>query len=77
MYILFRANRSEKGSDKSGSGINDYVSSLFDQALTWQDISWLKSITKLPIVVKGVLHPDDAVVAIDYGVQGTSVRGLS
>ena len=72
MYILFRANRSEKGSDKSGSGINDYVSSLFDQALTWQDISWLKSITKLPIVVKGVLHPDDAVVAIEYGVQGMS-----
>ena len=77
MNILFRANRSEKGSDKSGSGINDYVSSLFDQALTWQDISWLKSITKLPIVVKGVLHPDDAVVAIDYGVHGMSESVLN
>ena len=57
---LFRANRSEKGSGKSGSGINDYVTSLFDQSLTWKDIQWLKKITSLPIVLKGILHPEDA-----------------
>ena len=69
-FIYFRVNRSEKGGEKSGSGINDYVTSLFDQALTWKDISWLKSITNLPIIVKGVLHPQDAVIAMEYGVQG-------
>ena len=69
MYV-FRANRSEKGGAKSGSGINDYVTSLFDQALTWQDIAWLKNITNLPIIVKGVLHPEDAIIAINHGVQG-------
>ena len=69
-FIYFRVNRSEKGGEKSGSGINDYVTSLFDQALTWKDISWLKSITNLPIIVKGVLHPEDAVIAMEYGVQG-------
>ena len=69
MYV-FRANRSEKGGSKSGSGINDYVTSLFDQALTWQDIAWLKDITNLPIIVKGVLHPEDAIIAINHGVQG-------
>ena len=30
-FIYFRVNRSEKGGEKSGSGINDYVTSLFDQ----------------------------------------------
>jgi len=68
-----QVNRSEKGGEKSGSGINDYVTSLFDQALTWKDISWLKSITNLPIIVKGVLHPEDAVIAMKYGVQGIMV----
>ena len=55
-----RANKSEKGTGKSGSGINDYVTSLFDQSLTWKDIEWLKKITHLPIIVKGILHPEDA-----------------
>ena len=41
-----------------------------DPSLTWEGISWLKSITSLPIIVKGVLHPDDAVLAIKYGVAG-------
>ena len=58
--FCFRANRSEKGAGKSGSGINDYVTSLFDQTLTWQDVQWLKQITNLPIVLKGILHPEDA-----------------
>ena len=65
--FVFRANRSEKGSGKSGSGINDYVTSLFDQTLTWQDVQWLKQITNLPIVLKGILHPEDAKI-------GTYVR---
>ena len=41
-----------------------------DPSLTWEGISWLKSITSLPIIVKGVLHPEDAVLAIKYGVAG-------
>ena len=43
-----------------------------DPSLTWEGISWLKSITSLPIIVKGVLHPEDAVLAIRYGVAGMS-----
>ncbi len=68
-----QANKSEAGKGKSGSGINDYVSSLFDQSLTWQDITWLKNLTDLPIVVKGILHPEDALIAINYGVDGIMV----
>jgi L-lactate dehydrogenase (cytochrome) len=39
-------------------------------ALTWDDLAWLRSQTSLPIVVKGVQHPDDARRALDAGVQG-------
>jgi isopentenyl diphosphate isomerase/L-lactate dehydrogenase-like FMN-dependent dehydrogenase len=39
-------------------------------ALTWDDLAWLRAQTSLPIVVKGVQHPDDARRALDAGVQG-------
>lgn len=41
----------------------------FGKVLTWSDIGWFKSITRLPIVLKGICHPDDARRAIDCGVD--------
>ena len=41
----------------------------FGQVLTWDDIDWLRSITTLPIVLKGICHPDDAARAVDCGVD--------
>lgn len=32
-----------------------YVNELYDQTLTWEDVRWLKSVTSLPVVVKGIL----------------------
>ncbi len=43
---------------------------LFGKTLTWDDLAWLRSATKLPIVLKGICHPDDARRAIDLGVDG-------
>lgn len=43
---------------------------LFGKTLTWEDLPWLRSVTKLPIVLKGICHPDDARRAIDHGVDG-------
>ncbi len=43
---------------------------LFGNPLTWDDLSWLRSITTLPLVVKGICHPDDARRAKDGGVDG-------
>jgi isopentenyl diphosphate isomerase/L-lactate dehydrogenase-like FMN-dependent dehydrogenase len=42
-------------------------------SLTWADIAWLRGQTNLPILVKGVCHPDDARAAIDSGVDGIVV----
>jgi 4-hydroxymandelate oxidase len=43
---------------------------LFVKKLTWTDIEWLKSQTSLPIWLKGILHPDDAHLALQAGVDG-------
>ena len=40
---------------------------------TWADISWLKSLTRLPILLKGILHPADAEMAVSAGVDGIIV----
>ncbi|WP_067109074.1 alpha-hydroxy-acid oxidizing protein [Sphingopyxis granuli] len=41
----------------------------FGKVLTWDDMPWLRSLTKLPIVLKGICHPDDARRAIDGGAD--------
>ncbi|GHH09717.1 lactate 2-monooxygenase [Sphingomonas glacialis] len=45
----------------------------FGKVLTWDDMAWLRSLTKLPIVLKGICHPDDARRAIDTGADGIYV----
>ena len=45
----------------------------FGRVLTWDDMAWLRSLTKLPIVLKGICHPDDARRAIDLGADGVYV----
>lgn len=50
-----------------------FNSPLLAHAATWQDIQWLKNRTHLPIIVKGIMHPSDAQLAIDYGADGIIV----
>ncbi|HOU40935.1 MAG TPA: alpha-hydroxy acid oxidase [Promineifilum sp.] len=55
------------------SGLAAYVASLFDQTLSWKDVEWLCGLTKLPVLLKGVVHPEDARQAADYGAAGVIV----
>ena len=43
---------------------------IFGAALTWADLPWLRSLTKLPLILKGICHPDDVRRALDGGVDG-------
>jgi len=43
---------------------------LFGNPLTWDDLPWLRSLTTLPLLVKGLCHPDDVRRAKDGGVDG-------
>lgn len=58
---------------ENGSGIEAFASETFDSSLSWKDIGWLKSITHLPIMVKGVLTAEDAHKAVEAGVSGIIV----
>ncbi|MDF1662542.1 MAG: alpha-hydroxy acid oxidase [Planctomycetota bacterium] len=58
---------------ENDSGLASYVASLLDPGIAWKDIEWLRSITKLPVIVKGILHPDDALKARDYGASAIVV----
>jgi isopentenyl diphosphate isomerase/L-lactate dehydrogenase-like FMN-dependent dehydrogenase len=44
-----------------------------DPSLTWEDLGRIRSCTKLPILLKGILHPDDARRALDRGADGVIV----
>ena len=51
----------------------DHVMKNFDQKLSWTDVEWLQSIWDGPLVLKGIQTVDDAVRAVDAGVQGIAV----
>jgi (S)-2-hydroxy-acid oxidase len=59
-------------SDK-GSGLAKFVASFVNTSLTWDFILWLRSVTKLQIVLKGILTAEDARLAVQYGVDGILV----
>jgi len=58
---------------EQGSAFAQYVTDLLDSSLTWDDVDWLKSISPLPLVVKGIMTAEDAVLAVDHGIAGIVV----
>jgi 4-hydroxymandelate oxidase len=46
---------------------------VVESALTWDDLDWLASLSSLPVIPKGILHPDDAVRAVDHGARAVIV----
>jgi 4-hydroxymandelate oxidase len=55
------------------SGLFRYFAQQIDPALTWDAVAWLTSITRLPVLVKGVLRGDDAALAVQAGARGVIV----
>jgi len=52
--------------------VSEFMVSNYDP-LGWEDVVWLQSITHLPIVVKGILTPEDAILAARYGCKGVVI----
>ncbi|XP_044496698.1 peroxisomal (S)-2-hydroxy-acid oxidase-like isoform X2 [Mangifera indica] len=55
------------------SGLASYVAGQVDRSLNWKDVQWLKTITPLPIIVKGIITAEDAILAIQHGAAGIIV----
>uniref|UniRef100_A0A7S4JIJ4 L-lactate dehydrogenase (cytochrome) n=1 Tax=Paramoeba aestuarina TaxID=180227 RepID=A0A7S4JIJ4_9EUKA len=68
MYAPDLATQAGKKGAESG-GTARFISQFIDPSLNWDDIKWIKSITNLPLVLKGVQVGEDALKAVEYGVK--------
>lgn len=61
---------------RSGRGlkaVRKFVQIYSRPNITWADLPFLREHTRLPVILKGILHPDDARKALDYGIDGIYV----
>ncbi len=56
-----------------GSALVHYISSIWDSSLTWDAVEWLRGLSPLPLVIKGILTADDARLAVEHGAAGLIV----
>ena len=70
---VFRDSLDVPPEEDAGAAVGRFVGVFGNPALTWNDLDWLRAETSLPIVLKGVLHPDDAREARERGVDGIAV----
>lgn len=70
---VFRAMLAKSPEDDPRAAIMQFLAVFTNPAFGWSDLDWLKSITRLPILLKGVVHPDDVRKGIDHGIDGVVV----
>ena len=70
---VFRSRLDAPPEEDLQGAVMQWVATFSDPSHTWEQLAFLQRCTDLPIVLKGVLHPDDARRAVDAGVQGLVV----
>jgi lactate 2-monooxygenase len=70
---VFRAALARPPEEDPGPAIGLWAQQFSNPSVTWADLAWLRGQTELPIVLKGILHEDDARRALDSGVDGLIV----
>ncbi|MFE6684846.1 alpha-hydroxy-acid oxidizing protein [Streptomyces sp. NPDC057743] len=66
---VFRARLRKPPEEDPAAAIELYAS-VFSNPLTWDDLAWLRSLTELPLILKGLSHPEDVRRARDGGADG-------
>lgn len=66
-------NLRDLGENRSGGNASHVREIVMSAGLNWDHIAWLRSKTKLPVLIKGVLHAEDARLAVHHGVAGIVV----
>lgn len=67
---VFRAGLAAPPEEDVLSATFHWAGNFSNQGLSWPDLEWLRSLTELPLLMKGICSPDDARRAVDYGVDG-------
>ncbi len=60
-------------SHRGRSAVAEYWEKVLDASTTWKSIEWLRSISSLPIVLKGIMTAEDAKIAMEHGAEGIVV----
>ncbi|MEX2529023.1 MAG: alpha-hydroxy acid oxidase [Gemmatimonadota bacterium] len=55
------------------SGLAVHAAGMLNPSLTWRDVEWLRSITSMPVLLKGIMRGDDAQQAVEHGAAGIVV----
>ena len=55
------------------SGLKQYADQLIEKGVNWVDVEWMVKNSSLPVLVKGVLTPEDANLAYQHGAKGVIV----
>lgn len=66
-------SEAEKELQYKGAGLGQAFKWMLDPSVTWKEISWLRECADLPVLVKGVCHADDALLAVKHGASGIIV----
>lgn len=70
---VFRSHLPVPPEEDQKAAIAYFLRQFANPKVTWEDLEWLKEQTPLPIILKGILHTDDARQAVDSGVAGVWV----
>jgi lactate 2-monooxygenase len=70
---VFRQGLDQAPEENPQAAITHFISIFSDLSLTWENLAFLRQHTRLPILLKGILHPDDALKAIEYQMDGIIV----
>jgi isopentenyl diphosphate isomerase/L-lactate dehydrogenase-like FMN-dependent dehydrogenase len=70
---VFRERLEKPPEEDIGAAVGQFLGVFANPDLTWDRLEWLRDTTSLPLLLKGVLHPDDAVEARERGVDGIIV----
>src|SRR5207248_6936514 len=63
----------QKSGGEAESALARYIADMWDANLTWADVDWLRSVSKLPVIIKGILAPEDARLAVEHGAAAIIV----
>jgi len=70
---LVPSNKRGEVIGQTGAGMGQAFTWMLDASVSWKDVEWLCSLTKLPVIIKGVCRADDAKKSLNHGVAGIVV----
>ncbi len=70
---LLPSNERGEVISQTGAGMGQAFAWMLDASVTWKDVDWLRSLTKLPVILKGICRADDAKRAVENGANGIVV----